>query len=260
VPGQSDRWVEISVATIDEAHRDHVISARNITEERRLEALRQEILSLVSHDLRSPLTVVRGYLDILDPQVPEGQAHDAVTGAQRAVQRMETLLNDLLNATRAERAFAPSVMRPVDLGEVARSVVASLQLGTDQELSLHAEEDVLVLGDASRLEQAVTNLVGNALKHGRPGGVVRVEVSARDERARLSVADDGPGIEPEIADRVFERGVRGAAADGLPGMGLGLYIVRIVAEAHGGSVALEPHEGPGALFVFTLPLEQPGDA
>ena len=255
VPGQPDRWIELSVAPIDPDGRDYVISARNITEERRLEALRQEILSLVSHDLRSPLTVVRGYLDILERDIPEDRRQTAITGAQHAVLRMESLLEDLLNATRAERALAPTVMRPVDLAEVASGVVASLSVSSDQPLELSADESVTVLGDAVRLEQAVTNLVGNALKHGGGTGPIRIAVFTRDGRALLTVRDEGPGIEPELAERIFDRGVRGESAAGLPGMGLGLYIVKIVAEGHGGAVNVEAHDGPGAWFVMELPLE-----
>ena len=253
---QPDRWIEITVAALGESETDHVISARNITEERRLEALREEIWSLVSHDLRSPLTAVRGYLDILDRQPPPDTSAEAVRGARYAAQRMETLLEDLLNATRAERAFAPSVMRTVDLGEVAERSVEALRVSTDRDIRLDAAADVFVLGDEVRLEQAVANLVGNAIKHGGTEGPIDVAVCAHDGRARLTVRDRGPGVSPEIAERIFERGVRGASADGLPGLGLGLYIVRIVAEAHGGSVGVEPHEGPGAWFVLELPLEQ----
>jgi signal transduction histidine kinase len=256
MPDQPDRWVEISVATIDELGRDYVISARNITEERRLEALRQEILSLVSHDLRSPLTVVRGYLDILDRQLPAAAGeHEAIAGAQRAARRMEGLLEDLLNATRAERAFAPTVMRAIDLGELVDTLVTSMRLSAEQELRVHVDDEVTVLGDAARLEQAVTNLVGNAIKHGAPSGAIDVRVFRRGERACVSVKDEGPGVDPDLVESVFDRGVRGPTADGLPGLGLGLYIVRIVAEAHGGSVTVEEHGQPGALFVMDLPLE-----
>lgn len=253
---QPDRWIEITVAALGDSGTDRVISARNITEERRLEALREEIWSLVSHDLRSPLTAVRGYLDILDRQPPPDTSAEAVRGARYAAQRMEALLEDLLNATRAERAFAPSVMRSVDLGHVTERIVDTLRVTTDRDIRMDLASDVLVLGDEARLEQAIANLVGNALKHGGADGPVDVAVHAHDSRARLTVRDQGPGVPPEIAEKIFERGVRGTSADGLPGLGLGLYIVRIVAEAHGGSVEVEPHEGRGAWFALELPLEQ----
>ncbi|MBN1192785.1 MAG: hypothetical protein JXA36_03715 [Coriobacteriia bacterium] len=255
-PDQSDRWIELSVASIDPAGHDYVISARNITEERRLEALREEVLSLVSHDLRSPLTVVRGYLDILGKPLDEERRTSAIEGAQRAAQRMEDLLDDLLHATRAERVFAPKVLRPVDLGALVEGVATSLRLSAEQQIFTATEPDITVLGDVVRLEQAITNLVGNAIKHGPPEGKVRVEVTARDGRAIIGVEDDGPGIPEDQRKTLFARGARGEASAGTPGMGLGLYIVRVVAEAHGGSAYVDDMKN-GTRFVLDLPIVEP---
>jgi len=255
-PDQPDRWIELSVAFIDPMGSDYVISARNITEERRLEALRQEVLSLVSHDLRSPLTVVRGYLDILDRPIDDDRKKTAIDSARRASERMEGLLDDLLHATRAERVFAPRVMRPVDLPALVAGVAASLQIGAEQTIVTALEPGVTVLGDPVRLEQAVTNLIGNAIKHGPPDGEVRVGVRTNNARVVVSVEDDGPGIAEDQRETVFERGARGEAAQGTPGMGLGLYIVRVVAEAHGGLAYVDDSE-VGTRFVLDLPVVQP---
>lgn len=251
---QPERWMEVSIAFIDSEQRDYVISARNVTEERRLEALREEVLSLASHDLRSPLTVVRGYLDILEKPVADEQRAKAVASARRATERLESLLNDLRDATRVERVLAPQVMRPVELGDLARHIASSLQIGAVQNILVDAGPPVFVLGDSDRLEQAVTNLVGNALKHGPAEGDVRVRVITRDGHALVAVEDDGPGIAPELRETLFERGVRGSQET--PGMGLGLYIVRVVAEAHGGSARIEPTE-TGTRFVIELPTIAP---
>ncbi len=251
VDEQPERWMEMSVAFIDPEERDYVISARNVTEERRLEALREEVMSLASHDLRSPLTVVRGYLDILDKPIADEQREKAVAAARRATERLEGLLNDLLDATRAERVLAPQVMRPVDLGELARSVASSLQIGALQTIIVDAVEPVTVLGDRDRLEQAITNLVGNAIKHGPAEGGIRVGVSSRDGHALVTVEDDGPGIPADQRESLFERGMRGSKDT--PGMGLGLYIVRVVSEAHGGTSYVEATPR-GTRFVIELPL------
>jgi len=248
---RAERWMEISVAFIDPDAHDYVISARDITERRRLEALREEVLSLASHDLRSPLTVVRGYLDILDTPVTHAQHEKAVVGARRATERLESLLNDLLYATRVDRVLAPQVLRPVDLSALAQSVAASLQIGALQTIEVSAVEPVVVLGDSDRLEQAITNLVGNAIKHGPAEGVISVEVTAVDGRARVTVSDEGPGIPEAQRESLFERGVRGSSD--APGSGLGLYIVRVVAEAHNGQAFVEPADG-GTRFVVDLPL------
>ncbi|MBN2247127.1 MAG: ATP-binding protein, partial [Coriobacteriia bacterium] len=246
---QPERWMEVSVAFIDPDQHDYVISARNVTEERRLEALREEVLSLASHDLRSPLTVVRGYLDILEKPVEDQQREKAVASARRATERLESLLNDLRDATRVERVLAPQVMRPVDLGELARQVAGSLQIGALQRIVVDAASPLCVLGDSDRLEQALTNLVGNAIKHGPPEGEIRIRVSEREGHAVVAVEDDGPGIPLEHRDTLFERGVRGS--EDTPGMGLGLYIVRVVSEAHGGRAYVEP-TADGTRFVIEL--------
>ncbi|KUK47753.1 MAG: Multi-sensor signal transduction histidine kinase [Actinobacteria bacterium 66_15] len=248
---RAERWMEISVAFIDPDAHDYVISARDITEQRRLEALREEVLSLASHDLRSPLTVVRGYLDILDTPIPDAQRQKAVGGARRATERLESLLNDLLYATRADRVLAPQVLRPVDLSALAHSVAASLQIGALQAIKVSAAEPMVVLGDSDRLEQAITNLVGNAIKHGPAEGVISVGVASVDGHARVTVSDEGPGIPEEQRESLFDRGVRGSSD--APGSGLGLYIVRVVAEAHNGQAFVEPDDG-GTRFVIDLPL------
>lgn len=253
---QPDRWMELSVAFIDYEGDDYVISARNITEERRLEALRAEVLSLVSHDLRSPLTVVRGYLDILDRPLEDERRTTAVEAARKASQRMEGLLDDLLHATRAERVFAPKVMRPVDLSTLVEGISTSLAMGAEQEFVTSFEPGLTVLGDPVRLEQAIANLVGNAIKHGPAPGEIRVSVRSKDSRVLVTVSDDGAGIPEDMRETVFERGVRTDASEGTPGLGLGLYIVRVVAEAHGGTAYVDPTIG-GTRFVLDLPAMQP---
>ena len=254
VPRQPDRWIEMSVTAIGPGDDDRVISARDITEERRLEDVRQEILSLVSHDLRSPLTVIQGYLDILDKPIDEERRASAVESVKRSITRMDGLLDDLVDATHMERTFAPAVMRAVNLGSLAQDVAASLGMTTDQRIVVTAEPEVIVLGDAARLEQAVTNLVGNAIKHGPRDGEVRVGVMSSDSRARLMVEDDGPGIPEGLKDTVFMRGTRGPDSDRTPGSGLGLYIVRVISESHGGAAFVETVDR-GSRFVIELPLE-----
>lgn len=251
---QPERWMEVSVAFIDPDQRDYVISARNITEERRLEALREEVRSLASHDLRSPLTVVRGYLDILEKPVADHQREKAVSSARRATERLESLLNDLRDATRVERVLAPQVMRSVELGELSVQVANSLQVGALQTIVVDAGYPVSVLGDSDRLEQAITNLVGNAIKHGPPEGEIRIRVFSRDGHAVVAVEDDGPGITAEHRDTLFDRGVR--ASENTPGLGLGLYIVRVVSEAHRGSARVESTQD-GTRFVIELPQITP---
>lgn len=248
--GQPDRWFEVTVAFIDSDMRDHVITARNITEERRLQALREEIVSLASHDIRSPLAVARGYLDILDRPIAEAQRRGAVSGARRALETLESLLNDLLDATQAEEALAPQVMRSVALPGLVSAIAESLQVDAAQHIEVRAQPDVTVLGDDRRLEQAITNLICNAIKHGPPQGEIRVDVFAHDGRAFVTVEDDGAGIPGTEHETLFERGAR--ASQNVRGTGLGLYIVRIVTEAHNGRAYVDPGS-EHTRFVMELP-------
>ncbi len=254
--GQPDRWVAFSIAQLDGEGDDYVFSARNITEERRVEALRAEVRSLVSHDLRSPLTVVRGYLDILEKPLDVEQRQKALDAARRSTAHMEQLLDDLLQATRAESVLAPRVMRPVDLGTLATGIAAAIGATATQGVVVSADSTAVVLGDPDRLRQAITNLLSNATKYSPDDGTIRVSVEHRDGRVIFGVQDDGPGLPESEWEKAFERGVRGDMSAQVPGSGLGLYIVRIVAESHGGRAYIEEHDG-GVRFVLELPTIEP---
>jgi len=254
----SERWMLVSVSPIDLDRRTFVLSARNISEERRLEALRAEIISLVSHDLRSPLTVVRGYLDILERHPTDAErAASAIERAREAIGRMEVLLDDLLSATRAERILAPRIMRPLDAMHLATSVAESLRVGATQTIEVRAAETTHVLGDRLRLEQALTNLVANAIKYAPEGSVIDVVVERAGERVLFAVEDHGPGVPEESRERVFERFTRlDERGRTTPGVGLGLYIVRVIVEAHGGGAYVEDSPRGGARFVISLPIAE----
>lgn len=258
----TERWLEFHITHISpaddaphaaSAEEHYVVSARDTTEERRVEALREEVLSLVSHDLRSPLTVVLGYLDILGRVTEDERGKAAVENARRAAWRIEELLRDLASATRAVGVLAPGVMRPVDLADLAANVASALQVETEQTIVLNAVEGACVLGDSARLEQAVTNLVGNAIKHGPAHGSIDITVARVGDRAVLSVEDEGPGVPEEQRETIFERSARGSGSERTPGMGLGLYIVRVVAEAHGGLAYVDGTKD-NTRFVLDLPL------
>jgi len=256
VDGQPDRWVAFSIERLDAEGDDYVFSARNITEERRVEALRAEVQSLVSHDLRSPLTVVRGYLDILEKPLGEDQRQKALFAARCSTEHMEQLLDDLLQATRAESVLAPRVMRPVDLGELATDIVGAIGATATQDVVVADGSGAVVLGDPGRFRQAITNLLSNAIKYSPEDGTILVSVEHRDGTVVLAVHDGGSGLPESEREKVFERGVRGDASAQIPGSGLGLYIVRVVSEAHGGSAHVEP-TSKGTRFVIELPAITP---
>jgi signal transduction histidine kinase len=206
-----------------------------------------------AHELRTPLTSVLANLELLSEELSGEQAETA-QAALRATQRMRRLVDDLLVLARAESRPAHT-RRPIDLGEVLTEVVSELApIAGTHELSVRAGPAV-VAGAGDDLHRLILNLVENALRHTPPGTRVEARTETRDGQAVLIVRDEGPGIPPDLAARVFDRFARGASG----GSGLGLAIVQAVAREHGGSVRLEGPGGGGARFVVHLPARSDGD-
>jgi two-component system OmpR family sensor kinase len=210
-----------------------------------------------SHELRTPLAAVRAYAELFGrgaaarPQDLER----SMVGITREAERMSLLVDDLLLLARLDEG-RPLAKKPVDLGAlVGEAVDAARVVEPDRPIEASVEP-VTVEGDRDRLRQVLDNLFANARTHTPPATPVSVELHRVDGRARLSVADRGPGLSEEQASRVFERFYRGdgsrARASG--GAGLGLSIVAAVTEAHGGTAEVLPTPGGGATFVITLPV------
>jgi signal transduction histidine kinase len=213
----------------------------------------REFVADASHELRTPLTSVLANLELLTEELAGEQAETA-QAALRSTRRMRRLVGDLLLLARADaRRVQPR--RSTDLSEVLIEAASELgPMAEQHELSI-AASPVTVLGVEDELHRLVLNLLENAVRHTPPGTRVSASVGAPDGEAVLTVEDNGPGIPPELAKRVFERFVRGGR-DGGRGSGLGLAIVRAVAQSHGGTVALErPEPGPGTRFVIRIPTE-----
>jgi signal transduction histidine kinase len=208
-----------------------------------------------SHELRTPLTSVLANLELLSMRL-DGDLGETADAALRSSRRMRRLVADLLLLARADAGRA-SPRAPTDLAAVVGDAAAELEpVAGDHRLEVDAEPAV-VLGARDDLHRLAANLLENALRHTPPGTDVRAAVRVDGGDAILTVEDDGPGISPELAESVFERFVRGGGDRGGGSSGLGLAIVRAVAESHGGAVTLSPGEGGrGARFVVRLPLSR----
>jgi signal transduction histidine kinase len=227
----------------------------------------REFVADASHELRTPLTSVLANLELLAEEL-EGEQADSAQSALRATRRMRRLVGDLLLLARADAKRAPQ-QRPTDLADVVTEAAVELgPLAEEHELSI-AVEPAIVPGIRDDLYRMVLNLMENAVKHTPPGTHISASTSSDGTTATITVEDDGPGIDPALERRVFDRFVRGSgngtlgSSSSSHGSGLGLAIVRAVAEAHGGTVSLErPDLRTGTRFVITLPqqpaVEPPG--
>jgi len=212
----------------------------------------REFVADASHELRTPLTSVLANLELLAEEL-EGEQAESAQAALRSTRRMRRLVGDLLLLARAD-ARREQPRRRVDLAEILTEAAAEVgPMAVDHELSIHAGP-AFVEGVRDDLHRLALNLIENALRHTTPGTHIVAQTGTDNGDAMLIIEDDGPGIPPEIERRVFERFVRGGG-DGGRGSGLGLSIVRAVAELNGGSVSLErPNNGTGTRFVIRIPV------
>lgn len=208
-----------------------------------------------SHELRTPLTSIRGYAELLRKgALPDEEARrSAAERIEHEAARMGVLVDDLLLLARLDQG-RPLEREPVDLAKVAGEAVdAARAADGGRPMDLAVEAGATVQGDAVRLRQVVDNLLANASVHTPPDTPVHVRVARRGRFVELEVADDGPGLAPEQAERVFDRFYRSPEARRRPGTGLGLSIVAALAEAHGGHAEVLAGSGNGARFLVTLP-------
>jgi two-component system, OmpR family, sensor kinase len=223
------------------------------TETEQLLARQREFVADASHELRTPLTSVLANLELLEETL-DGDQKEAAQSALRSSKRMRRLVADLLLLARQDAGRAPIQRRPVDLAEVVAAAAAELEpVAGDHEISITALPGTEVEGVQDELHRLVLNLMENALRHTDPGTAVEASVERQNGHVVLAVEDDGPGIAPELREKVFERFFR-AHGDRSGSSGLGLAIVKAVAESHDGTVSLEPPlDGRGARFVVRFP-------
>jgi signal transduction histidine kinase len=232
----------------------------------RADALRRELLANVSHDLRTPLASIQGYLEIMllkHDSLPPGERHEYLMVAARHTEHLGRLIGDLFQLTKLEAHEVEPTLEPFALAELAQDVVQKHQLsassrGLRLEVRLVAEP-VPLHADIAMIERVLENLIDNALRHTPAGGLVRVEVDSRDGRALVLVSDTGCGIADDEIAHVFDRYYRAdrAEAGTSAGTGLGLAIVRKIVELHGGQMKVRSTLGQGTTFSFELPGTAP---
>ena len=225
-------------------------------------AAKSEFVSMVSHELRTPLTSILGAFGLLvggaAGTLPD-KATDLLVIAERNANRLLHLVNDILEMQKLEASKLELQLEPCDLAEAverARAANAPLAETEGVQLQFVSSGPVLAEVDPARLEQVVTNLLSNAIRFSKAGDSVRLGLEVVDGQARISVSDDGPGIDPQFHDRIFARFAQGPVQPegASKGTGLGLAITQGIVELHGGRIRVKSELGRGATFLVDLPL------
>lgn len=255
-------WIVI-LALVGAVATGSVLVARSVGDEMRLAARKTDFVGNVSHELKTPLTSIRMFSELLagpGADDPRKTRHYAEILSRESA-RLSRLINRLLDFSKLDRGEMRLERAPVDLAVVVRETVGDLResleaAGMKLVLDLPASGGPVVAGDRDALAQVVVNLLGNAVKYAAAGKDVDIAVGTGGGRAVLSVSDRGPGVPRAHRRRIFERFYRvdDSINSGIDGSGIGLALCRQIAERHGGSIRHEPRKGGGSAFVLTLPL------
>nr|WP_325195792.1 ATP-binding protein [uncultured Oscillibacter sp.] len=261
-----DRTLELYLAPFsDQASGGVLIVLHDVTEQHRNEERRKEFVANVSHELRTPLTNVRSYAETLRDSggdIPQDMANSFLDIIITETDRMTHIVQDLLTLSRLDAGNAELVLSRFPFGEAIESVARANALNAKQrghELVYDPPETLpLIVGDRSRLEQVMMNIIGNAIKYTPDGGHIRITAGATEDSVWMEVCDDGIGIPEKDRDRIFDRFYRvdKARSRESGGTGLGLSIAKEIVQRHHGSISLAPHEGPGTTVRLVLPIAQ----
>ncbi|MCW5946314.1 MAG: GAF domain-containing protein [Fimbriimonadales bacterium] len=264
--GRQERVFQVQTAQV-KSEEGRLIGAvgifNDVTELKNIERMKSAFVATVSHELRTPLTAIKGFIStlLMDDTFPEEDRREFYTIIDHECDRLTRLINDLLNIARIE---AGESLKPtyeaVDLIQLARKVVLIQRQGTAKhEIVLEAPESMPeIIGDSDKIDQILTNLVGNAVKYSPGGGKVTVKIEVKDPDVIISISDQGIGIPKDHLPKVFERFHRVHTEDNrkIYGTGLGLFLVKhLVEQIHLGKVWAESELGEGSTFFVQLPLK-----
>lgn len=240
-----------------------VVNVRDVSQVRQLENLRETFLSMLGHELQTPLSIIKGYANTLsrsDSHWNEETVQQGLQVIEEESDRLSKIVNRLLLASRISTGTSPLRKEPIQLPSIANKVARRLQAVTSAHtFEFDFQSDFpSVLADPELIEEVLTNLVENAIKYSPEGGKIRLSGSLAGKMVRVSVSDEGVGIPAEELPHIFERfhRLKNSSAQATKGIGLGLYICKSIIEAHGGTIEASSQPGKGSLFTFSLPLGQ----
>ncbi len=244
----------------DEGNLVNIIATvRDITRFREAEELKSTFISVISHELKTPVALIKGYVGTLrreDANWDREIISDSLAVIEEEADRLTGLIENLLDASRLQAGGLSINLSDVDLNTVARRIAKHFQTqSTIHNIVVDFPEDFPVInGDETRLEQVLSNLVSNAIKYSPQGGEIRITGQVRPSQVIICVSDQGPGLAPEDIPHIFDRFYRSSIAKRTTkGAGLGLYLARAVIEAHGGRIWVDPQPDTGGRICFSIP-------
>lgn len=240
-----------------------IADVRDVTRFREADEVKSIFISVISHELKTPVALIKGYADTLrrkdarwDPEIMQ----ESLTVIVEEADRLNQLIDNLLDASRLQAGALPLEMDQVALNVLAERVARLFRTQTEtREIVVHFPPDFpVVVGDVVRMEQVLNNLVSNAIKYSPDGGTIEISGRVLPNEVIVTVSDKGVGIPFEEQTRVFERFFRGVRErhQSTPGVGLGLYLTKAIVKAHAGRIWVESHPGEGAAFSFAIPRNQ----
>ena len=256
--------LELHVARLGgDAGAGTVVTLRDVTEQRRLERARRDLVANVSHELKTPIAALKGFLELLEgDRVDATRRREFLTSMSQETERLERLVEEQLQLARLDAGAVPLDLQDVDLGVLVDEVVDArgpLAASAGRRLgSRHVGASPVVLADAARIEQVLLILLDNALRHTPAGGEVEVLVTRRGQDAVMAVRDTGEGIPADDLPFIFDRFYRGDPSREGRSAGLGLAIARGLVAAHRGGIDVESTVGTGTTFTVVLPLASAG--
>jgi PAS domain S-box-containing protein len=244
------------------ARQGGVVVLRDITGERDLERLREDIFNMAWHDMKTPIAVIGGHAELLLRRLSSGDPNREALQADAALivthtDRLAELLTTLFDVSCLEAGLLSILRCPTDLGALARDVTEGLRSTARHHIKVLADQSVVGEWDGRRIRQVLMNLLSNALKYSPEGSTVTVSVAADEQNATVRVRDEGIGLDDSELAQLFRRGYRAKSAQNVSGGGLGLYFSNGIVAAHGGRMWAESlGHGQGSTFYFTLPLRE----
>jgi PAS domain S-box-containing protein len=236
-----------------------IATVRDITRFREAEELKSTFISVISHELKTPVALIKGYVSTLrreDATWDRKVVKDSLEVIEEEADRLTQLIENLLDASRLQAGGLAINMTDVSLKTIAEHIVERFRNQSSQHSLLvgFPADFPVVLADEERISQVISNLVSNAIKYSPEGGEIRISGQVRPDQVIVCVSDQGPGIAPDDIPHVFDRFYRSSAATRTTkGAGLGLYLARAVIEAHSGRIWVDPRPGYGARVCFSLP-------